>query len=83
MHSAIGETVRDLRTSAGYSQEKFAYAVGMHRTYVGSIERGERDVGLRNLAKIAGALGMPTSRLIARAEERMARGAETADGDPR
>ena len=81
LHNALGETVRDLRTSAGYSQETFAYAVGMHRTYVGSIERGERDVGLRNLAKIAEALGMTPSRLIARAEERIARG-ET-EGGPR
>lgn len=81
LRGALGETIRDLRARAGYSQERFAYVVGMHRTYVGSIERGERDVGLRNLAKIAEALGMPASRLIALAEEKTAGWSKAAEGD--
>jgi transcriptional regulator with XRE-family HTH domain len=74
LHAALGETIRDLRSEAGYSQEAFSYAVGLHRTYVGSIERGERDVGLWNLVRIADSLGMTASMLIARAEERASGG---------
>jgi transcriptional regulator with XRE-family HTH domain len=78
--TALGETIRDLRSEAGYSQEAFSYAVGLHRTYVGSIERGERDIGLTNLARIAEALSMPASLLLAQAEKRASRGADGAAG---
>lgn len=66
---ALGRTVRALRYKGGYSQEGFADAVGLHRTYMGAIERGERNVSLRNLTRLAGALEIPLSRLIIEAEE--------------
>jgi transcriptional regulator with XRE-family HTH domain len=65
---ALGQAVRELREEHGLSQEGFADRVGLHRTYVGSIERGERNVGLDNLLRIAAALGMTGADLLARAE---------------
>jgi transcriptional regulator with XRE-family HTH domain len=65
---SLGRAIRDLRARRGYSQESFADAVGLHRTYIGGIERGERNVSLRNLARIANTLEMPLSRLFANTE---------------
>ena len=59
----FGQRVRELRTRAGLSQEGFAAKCGLDRTYVGGIERGERNVSLRNIAVIAKALGIPISKL--------------------
>jgi len=50
------------------SQEGFADSIGVHRTYYSSVERGERNVSLKNLLKIAAGLGVPLSQLIADAE---------------
>jgi DNA-binding XRE family transcriptional regulator len=52
----FGANVRLLRTSKGLSQEAFAHACGLHRTYIGSIERGERNISLDNMERIAAAL---------------------------
>jgi transcriptional regulator with XRE-family HTH domain len=67
---AFGIAVRELRQERGFSQEAFADAVGVHRTYIGGIERGERNVGLINVARIAGALGVSISVLMAATEAR-------------
>ncbi len=64
----LGRTIRKLRSERGYSQEAFADVVGLHRTYFGGVERGERNVGVRNLARIAQALEIPLSHLLALAE---------------
>ena len=53
----FGRAVRRLREEQGYSQESFAEACGLHRTYIGSIERGERNVALLNIWAIAETLG--------------------------
>ncbi len=53
IRKAFGKKVRDLRKARGFSQESFADAVGLHRTYIGSIERGEQNVSIDNIAKIA------------------------------
>lgn len=50
---AFGQRVRELRQAAGLSQEAFALKAGLNRTYVGDIERGERNVALDNIGKIA------------------------------
>jgi transcriptional regulator with XRE-family HTH domain len=50
------------------SQEDLADEAGLHRTYVGGIERGERNVAFLNLVKLARALGVPASELISRCE---------------
>jgi transcriptional regulator with XRE-family HTH domain len=60
--------VRQLRQAAGISQDALAARCDLHRTYVGGIERGERNVSFGNLVKLAGALGVRPSELLARAE---------------
>ncbi len=60
----FGQRVRALRKKAGLSQEAFAAKCGLDRTYIGGIERGERNVALRNLSVIANALGMSMSQLM-------------------
>lgn len=61
----FGETVRSLRVAKGLSQEKLAELADLHRTYIGSIERGERNVSLENVEKIATALRVRPSQLLA------------------
>ena len=60
----FGSRVRSLRKASGKSQELFAANIGVHRTYVGAIERGERNVSLRNLIRIAEGLAVDPSRLV-------------------
>ena len=52
----FGMAVRAERENAKISQEEMAFRAGLHRTYVGGVERGERNVGLINLIRIARAL---------------------------
>lgn len=59
----FGQRVRELRSAQQYSQETFAHKVGLDRTYIGGIERGERNVALRNIEKIAVTLGISVSEL--------------------
>jgi transcriptional regulator with XRE-family HTH domain len=54
----FGERVRTLRKERGFSQEGFAFECELHRTYIGAIERGEQNVSLENIARIADALGV-------------------------
>jgi transcriptional regulator with XRE-family HTH domain len=60
----LGAKVRRLREAQGLSQEGFADRCGLHRTYVGSVERGERNVSLDNIVRIARALGVTASALL-------------------
>jgi transcriptional regulator with XRE-family HTH domain len=60
----FGKRVRELRKRKGYSQEELADKAGLHRTYIGSIERGEQNVSIDNIDKIAGALKTPISLLF-------------------
>lgn len=64
----MGRIKQARRSKLGYSQESFADAIGVHRTYIGSIERGERNVTLKNLLLISSGLRMSLSTLIAVAE---------------
>lgn len=59
----FGRRVRKLRKEKGLSQEAFALECGLDRTYIGGIERGERNVTLRNIEVIATALDMSVSEL--------------------
>lgn len=54
----IGQRLRELRTIKGLSQEKFAFACDLDRTYIASIEQGKRNVSVANIEKIATALDM-------------------------
>ena len=60
----LGKRIRQLRERQRLSQEDLAAASHLHRTYVGSVERGERNVALRNIQAIANALGIPLSDLF-------------------
>ena len=60
----FGERLRELRLAKGLSQEELAFRSGVHRTYLGGIERGKRNPSLKNLAAIAKALGVPLSQLF-------------------
>ena len=56
--------MRELRTARGQSQEALALICGLDRTYIGGIERGERNVSLVNIEKIAAGLGLPVRELF-------------------
>lgn len=64
----FGLAVRARRTRLGISQEALADLAGLHRTYIGSIERGERNVTLKNISALARALGTTGSALLGDAE---------------
>jgi transcriptional regulator with XRE-family HTH domain len=67
-HIALGRAIHELRLDAGVSQDELARRAGMHRTYIGGIERGERNVSFANLLKITDALSERPSRLLSRYE---------------
>ena len=60
----FGSRVRAERERLGVSQEELADRAGMHRTYFGGVERGERNVGLLNILRIARALGVAPGHLL-------------------
>ena len=64
----LGRAVRRLRKQAGYSQESFADRCKVHRTYMGAVERGETNISLDNLERIARALGLLAGQLLSEAE---------------
>jgi transcriptional regulator with XRE-family HTH domain len=61
---AFGKRLRSLRKAKGFSQESLADVVGLHRTYIGSVERGEQNISVDNIAKIAKALHVKASSLF-------------------
>ncbi|GAB2616257.1 hypothetical protein GCM10027035_10820 [Emticicia sediminis] len=60
----VGSKIRELRTELGISQEKLSFASDLDRTYVGSVERGERNISIINLHKLAIALKTKPSELL-------------------
>ena len=60
----FGKRVRRLREAAKWSQEELAERCGLHRTYIGAIERGERNLALLNIQKIARAFSLMFSKLV-------------------
>ena len=65
----LGKRVRELRTAKAWSQENFADICGLHRTYVGQIERGEKNISFGNLIKLSAVLGVTLSELLSRLED--------------
>ena len=61
---SFGSQLRACRNDLGISQEKLAELTNLHRTYIGSAERGERNISLINLSKLAKVLGVDPSALI-------------------
>ncbi len=64
----VGQRIRQLRLKSGMSQEKLAFASDLDRTYVGSVERGERNISVINLNKISVALNIDSFELLKTAE---------------
>ncbi|MFM7371852.1 MAG: helix-turn-helix domain-containing protein [Sphaerospermopsis kisseleviana] len=60
----FGEHIRTIRKAQGLSQEQLAELSGLHRNYIGGVERGERNLALLNIIRIAHALGMSPSELL-------------------
>ena len=67
-HAALGRAVRELREQKGVSQEQLATLSSLHRNYVGGIERGELNISLAVIVKIADGLGVSLGALFTRAD---------------
>ena len=70
LRAALAEQIRLSRKKCALTQEDLAWRSGLHRTYVSMIERAQRSPTIDSLEKIASALGMSASALLARAEKR-------------
>ena len=62
--SAFGTRLRELRNKRSLSQEDLSLACELDRTYIGGVERGERNISLINIVRIARALGVPPEKLL-------------------
>ena len=67
----FGARVRRLRQEREWSIERLADQAGLHWTYVGSVERGERNISLQNICRLAKALGVGADDLVAGLERRV------------
>lgn len=65
LQRTVGRNIRRIRTAGDLSQEDLADRIGHHRTYLGSVERGERNLSLRSLERLAGSLGVDPVDLLA------------------
>ena len=70
----LGRRVQELRAAKKWSQEEFAHISGLHRTYIGQIERGEKNISFENLSKVAAVLGVTLSELLSGLEDGSALG---------
>ena len=70
---AVGRRVRDLRRQLQISQEELAERADLHRNYVGSVERGEREIGITAIGQLARALGMSLADFFAPFQQRSRR----------
>lgn len=64
LQRTVGRNLRSVRRSRGLSQEAFADLVGVHRTYMGGLERGERNLTLKSVERIAERAGIPVQDLL-------------------
>jgi len=67
---ALGQRIRELRLKRGYSQEGFADRCGVHRTFMGTVERGESNLSFQNLVKVSAALEITLSQLLSGLEKK-------------
>ena len=64
IRKVLGANVKFYRYQNGFTQEQLAEKCDLHRTYIGAVERGDRNVSLQNIAKIAAALNTTPSKLL-------------------
>lgn len=64
INKKVGFKIRKLREKKGWTQEDLAFKTGLHRAYIGQIERGEKNIGLINLEIISNALGVKINSLF-------------------
>jgi transcriptional regulator with XRE-family HTH domain len=64
INKKVGLAIRKYREKKNWTQEELAFEAGLHRAYIGHVERGEKNIGLKNLEKIAKALGVQPSILF-------------------
>lgn len=64
LQKAVGRNLRAYRMERGLSQEAFAEVLGVHRTYMGGVERGERNLTLKSVERMAEKLGMEVRDLL-------------------
>jgi transcriptional regulator with XRE-family HTH domain len=64
LQRTVGKNLRRHRLARGLSQEAFAEVLGVHRTYMGGVERGERNLTLRSLERVAAHLGVDPRELL-------------------
>ena len=64
INKEVGFKIRTIREEKGLTQEKLAFLANLHRAYIGQIERGEKNIGLKNLEKIAKSLRMNVKDLL-------------------
>ncbi len=64
LRKVLAQNIRQTRAQKGYSQEKLADQAGLHRTFVGSVERCERNISLDNISKLAAALEVDAASLV-------------------
>lgn len=65
LQRTLGQNVRRIRLDRGLSQEELADELGVHRTYMGGVERGERNLTLQSVERLAGGLGLDPLTLLA------------------
>jgi XRE family transcriptional regulator, regulator of sulfur utilization len=70
LNAALAEQIRCVRTRRGMSQEELAFRADLHRTYISLVERSKKSLTVESLARIASALDIKPSNLLANAEKR-------------
>jgi transcriptional regulator with XRE-family HTH domain len=78
----LGKRIHELRAARKWSQEEFAHVSGFHRTYVGQIERGEKNMSFDNLARVANSLEVTLSALLDGLENGGAANLKSLQGNP-
>jgi len=64
INKKVGQNIRKYREKKNWTQEQLAFEANLHRAYIGHIERGEKNIGLKNLEKIAKTLGTTCAKLL-------------------
>jgi transcriptional regulator with XRE-family HTH domain len=64
LQAVVGRNIRRIRDGRGLSQEELADELGVHRTFMGGVERGERNLTLRSVERLAGGLGVEPRLLL-------------------